>query len=139
MFGRHRLTITQLGQAHDNTEIVMGILIPCHSELKVTTTLLEESYIRSQALQLLDRLSGEVDGLCADWREMSDFWHAYGGILSRSNLSPKQIRCGLDMFEYWTEYDGWMKLAWGLSAEVQEMLELCREEIWHWRRSTRHG
>lgn len=98
--------------------------------LEVTISLLEESNIRSQAVQLLERLGGEMDGLCADWGEMSGFWHRYGEILCRSSLAQEEIRRGLDMFQYWTEGEVWRKLAWGLREEVQEMLEVCREHIW---------
>lgn len=107
-------------------------------ELEVTITLLEESHMRTQALQLLDRLGSEINGLCADWHLMSGFWHGYGEILGRSSLAEGEIRRGLDMFQYWTEGEAWRKLAWGLREEVQEMLEVCRGHIRHRRRSVGH-
>lgn len=91
--------------------------------------------MRSRALQLLERLGNEMDGLCADWHEMSEFWHRYGAIFGRSSLTQQQVRGGLDMFEYWTQGDGWRKLACCLREEVLEMLEVCREHIWHRHRS----
>lgn len=139
LFGRHRLTITQLAQADTNTEIALGILSPCHTELIVTISLLEESYIRDQALQLLERLDGEIDGVCLDWRQMSEFWHRYGEILGRSGLEEQEIRSGKDIFEYWTEGEGWKKIAWGMREEVQKMLEICRVNIRHQLARRGHG
>lgn len=131
MFGRQRLTINQLAEAYDNTETIMGMLAPCHTELEVTITLLEESNIRTRALLLLERLGNEMDGLCADRHEMCEFWQHYGAIFGRSAFTELEMRRGLDMFEYWTEGGGWRQLAWSLREEVLEMLEVSKEHIWH--------
>lgn len=80
-----------------------------------------------------------MDGLCADWREMSEFWHSYGAIFGRSSLTEVEIRRGLDMFEYWTAGGGWRQLGWSLREEVLEMLEVSREHIWHRHRPTERG
>lgn len=39
-------------------------------------------------------------------------------------MTEAQIRRGNDMFEYWTEGEGWKKLAWAKREEVEEILEI---------------
>lgn len=90
--------------------------------------------MRCRAVQLMDELQGEIDGLGADSGELSRFWHAYGGIRSRQALTPAETRRGLDLFEFWTEGDGWKRIAWAKRESAEEMLEICRVHL-----RQRHG
>lgn len=83
------------------------------------------------AAQLQAELRSEVEGLCDDSVELSRFWHAYGGILTRQALTPRETRSGLDMFQFWTEGEAWKRLAWAKREAAEEMLEICNVHLAH--------